>query len=126
MKLNLMLCTLIFMTSCASIINGTQDRLNFRSDVTGTKFYLNDTELIGTDTASIKISKKDLSDTVIYAKKDGCTTSMQTIDTRFDATTLLGILIDFGLISILVVDLAINGATSKADRTNYVLSPRCP
>jgi hypothetical protein len=43
----------------------------------------------------------------------------------FDPTSLLGILLDFGLISILVVDWGITGAIREAERTNYVLNPNC-
>jgi hypothetical protein len=47
-------------------------------------------------------------------------------DTSFDAITLLGILIDFGLITILVIDWGITGAVTKAAQTDYALTPDCP
>ncbi len=88
--------------------------------------YTVDNEDIGTDTGSFEISKKKLKKVQIYAKKDGCQTKSTSIETKFDSTTLLGILIDFGLISILIIDWGINGAVTEAERTNYVLNPVCP
>ena len=85
-----------------------------------------DNEEIGTDNTSVTISKKKLKKVEFYAKKDGCQTRSTGIETKFDATSLLGILIDFGLITILVVDWGINGAVTEAERTNYVLNPVCP
>ena len=121
----LMLCILLFNISCASMFSGTTEKLHFRSDVPGTKFFM-DNEEIGTDNTSVTISKKKLKKVEFYAKKDGCQTRSTGVETKFDATTLLGILIDFGLITILIVDWGINGAVSEAERTNYVLNPVCP
>jgi hypothetical protein len=39
--------------------------------------------------------------------------------------TLLGVLIDFGVISVLVVDGAATGAWAQFDQTTYLIDPRC-
>lgn len=44
----------------------------------------------------------------------------------FDAVTLLGLLIDWGIISILVVDGACTGAWSQFDQESFVVDPQCP
>jgi hypothetical protein len=43
----------------------------------------------------------------------------------FDATTLLGVLMDFGIITVLVVDGVATGAWQQFDQTSYVLDPVC-
>lgn len=116
--------TMALTTGCASMFSGTSQNILLRSDVKGTKLYLNNEE-IGTDTATVQISKKNLKNSVLIAKKAGCSDYQTNINTKFDATSLLGILLDFGIITILVVDWGITGATSEAERTNYVLNPTC-
>ena len=44
----------------------------------------------------------------------------------FDATTLLGVLIDWGIISVLLIDGAATGAWQDFDQTSYVVDPVCP
>lgn len=115
---------LIITTGCASMFSGTSQNILLRSDVKGTKLYLNNEE-IGTDTATVQISKKNLKNSVLIAKKAGCSDYQTHINTKFDPTSLLGILLDFGIISILVVDWGITGSVSEAERTNYLLNPVC-
>lgn len=95
-----------------------------RSEVKGSKLYYNNEE-IGTDTASVQISKKNLKNAVLVAKKPGCSDAQTFIPTKFDASSLLGILLDFGIISILVVDLGVTGAINEAERTTFLLNPTC-
>lgn len=120
----LVLSLMILSTGCASMFSGTTQNFLLRSDVNGAKLYLNDEEL-GTNTATVQISKKKLKNSVLIAKKPGCTDFSTHINTKFDPTSLLGILLDFGIISILVVDLGVTGAVHEAERTNYLLNPVC-
>jgi hypothetical protein len=106
------------------MFSGTSEKFKLRSDVPGTKFFL-DHEELGTDSATAKVSKKKLKDTRFIAKKAGCKDAIVDVETKFDSTTLLGLFIDFGLISILIIDWGINGAVNEAERTNYVLNPVC-
>jgi len=114
----------ILCTGCASMFSGTTQNLLLRSDVKGAKLYLNNEE-IGTDTATVQISKKNLRNSVLLAKKQGCSDYSTHISTKFDPTTLLGVLLDFGIVTVLVVDWGITGAVHEAERTNYVLNPVC-
>ncbi len=120
----LIICLTVLTTGCASMFSGTTQNLLLRSDVRGTKLYLNNEE-VGTDTATVQISKKNLGNAVLLAKKPGCSDYSTVVSTKFDATTLLGVLIDFGLITVLVVDWGITGAVREAERTSYVLNPTC-
>jgi hypothetical protein len=62
---------------------------------------------------------------ILTARRGGCMDTTIIPQKSFDATTLLGILIDFGLISILVVDGAATGAWSKFDQNNFTLDMQC-
>jgi hypothetical protein len=121
----IIMAILILNVSCASMFSGTSQRIKVRSDIPGTKLYLDDEE-IGTNETTVTVAKKRLKEVQLIAKKEGCETKRTDIETKFDSTSLLGLLIDFGLISILVVDWGINGAVREAERTNYVLNPVCP
>ena len=85
-------------------------------------FFVNDT-FIGKDNTVVAFKKKN--DYVITARKEGCIQASVGAAKSFDATTLLGILIDFGLISILVVDGLATGAWQSFDQTSYVVDPNC-
>ncbi len=60
------------------------------------------------------------------ARKAGCSDSTVIPTKSFDAITLLGILLDWGIISILVIDGACTDARTQFDQTNYVADPQCP
>lgn len=113
-----------FISGCATIISGTTETIHVRSYEPGTKLFLNDRE-IGTEFVDVTIPKKELKYSVLSAKKDGCQAKSTNIRTRFDSLSLLGLLIDFGLISILAVDWAYTGAIHQADKANYILTPDC-
>lgn len=113
------------LTGCASIFNGTKETIYVRSDEPDTKFFVNNRE-IGKGTSAVTIvPKSNLSHAVLRAEKTGCNTKSSPIETSFDAVSLLGILIDWGIISILIIDWAINGAVTKAAQVDYVLTPEC-
>lgn len=120
----LLVGSLIFNISCASMFSGTSEKIRVRSDVPGTKLFLNDEE-IGTDEATVKIAKKKLKDSQIIARKEGCKSKKVDIETKFDPITLLGLFVDFGIVTIGLIDWASTGAVFEAERTNYVLNPVC-
>ncbi len=114
------------LSGCASIFHGTQETLHVRSDEPDTQFYLNNRDIGKGTFADVTIAKKEMGNSVLHAEKKGCNTKSASIVTSFDGITLLGILIDLGLISILVVDWGVTGAVNKASQTNYVITPECP
>lgn len=110
------------LTGCATIFNGSKDQIAVRSNEPGTKIYIDEME-VGTDNAIWSVPKKG--DHTIRVSKNGCTDVSTPIKYSFDATSLLGILLDFGIVSMLIVDGAGTGAWSKADQTSYILTPNC-
>jgi hypothetical protein len=61
----------------------------------------------------------------VFARKKGCADGIAQTQTSFDAVSLLGILIDWGLVSMLVVDWAATGAMWKIDPLLYNVTPNC-
>ncbi len=111
-------------SSCASIFNGTKETITIKSDVKGTEIYVDENK-VGTDSATVVIPKKKLKSTILKSKKLGCTDKTGSIPTAFDPTTLLGLFIDFGLISILMVDGLATGAVTEAAQSYVDLTPNC-
>jgi len=123
---SLIVAMALISSGCASMFHGTKDTIYLRSDEPDTHYYCNDRDLGKGTAAIVTIRKADLSSSTLRAEKEGCTTKTTKIDTKFDATCLLGILIDYGIISILVVDWGSTGAVKRASQTEYVLTPDCP
>lgn len=116
---------LLVSTSCAAIFNGTSETIHLRSEQQQTRFFANDRDLGTGSSAVVTIPKNQLKRTVLRATKEGCEDAVGPLETGFDAVTLLGLLLDLGLISIVVVDWAATGAVTKASQKSYVLTPTC-
>ena len=123
--ISLVVMVSFFMSGCAAMFHGTTENINLRSEESDTVFFVNNSEIGKGTSAVTSLPKKNLKAAVLRAEKTGCTTQSSLIETEFDATALLGILIDCGLISILVVDWAATGAITKAAQRNYILTPKC-
>jgi hypothetical protein len=108
-------------TGCAYMFHGNTDQITIQSADPDTKLYLN-TVLIGRGTAAATVPR-NVKQTII-AKKDGCTDHVVQTGDRFDAVSLLGILLDFGIISMLIVD-NVTGAMWKTDPLVYHVNPIC-
>jgi hypothetical protein len=109
--------------NCATMFHGSSDQISIRSKEPGTTIYIDEAE-VGTDNAVHAVPKKG--NHTIRVSKSGCTDRSVPIKYSFDGVSLLGVLLDLGIISILMVDGIGTGAVSKADQTNYILSPKCP
>lgn len=109
-------------SGCAAMFNGTKDTVSINSDVDDAKLYVNG-RYVGEENAVTDIKKKGT--VIIKAKKEGCDARSVPVTREFDPVSLLGLLIDFGVISMLVIDTAATGAISKAQNTNYQVNPDC-
>jgi hypothetical protein len=112
--------------SCATMFNGSKETINVRSEQPDTRFFMNERDLGRGTSATTTINKKQLGKAILRAEKEGCNSKQMPLATQFDATTLLGFLIDFGIVTILVVDWMATGAVTKAAQNDYVLTPECP
>ncbi|MFN4266500.1 MAG: PEGA domain-containing protein [Aquabacterium sp.] len=109
------------LSGCASVIRGTSDTVTVNSLEKGTTIYINGAPR-GVDVAQVQVKRGNVHQ--IRVEKEGCQPVAETTSEKFDATSLLGILLDFGLITI-PVDL-ISGAAWKAEPTTYTVTPICP
>lgn len=119
------ICIVLTITTagCATMFHGATQMVSVRSNVEDAKLYVNEA-YIGKGNG-VTTFHKNKSYTIV-ARKEGCSDGTAIPTKSFDAVTLLGILIDFGIISILVVDGACTGAWAQFDQTSYVVDPQCP
>lgn len=109
------------LTGCASVIKGSSETITVNSLEKGTTVYV-DGAARGLDNASVNVKKGKPHS--LRVEKEGCQAVTGDTTESFDPTSLLGILLDFGLITI-PIDL-ISGAAWKVEPTTYTLTPICP
>lgn len=110
------------LSGCAAMFHGSTQQVAIRSNVLGSDLYANEA-LVGKDSGVTTFHKNK--NYFITARKAGCRDTTVPVGKSFDAITLLGLLIDFGLISVLLVDGAATGAWQQFDQTSYVVDPHC-
>ncbi len=86
------------LTSCASVLSGGKDIASINSTVEGVRIFI-DGELRGTTSVSASL-KRGHGDHTIRVEHDDYLPFESKLDESFDARTLLGIFIDFGIITI--------------------------
>jgi hypothetical protein len=110
------------LSGCAAMFHGSTQQVAIRSNVPGTELYVNEA-YVGKDSGVTTFYKNE--DYVITARKTGCEAASVPAEKTFDAVTLLGVLIDFGVVSVLLVDGAATGAWEQFTQTSYVVDPHC-
>jgi hypothetical protein len=110
-------------SGCAYLFHGTSDQITINSPDPNAEIYLND-QLIGRGNASATVDRGK--EYEIAAKEKGCVTATAQTGDKFDPVSLLGILIDVGIISILVIDMAVTDAAWKTYPLSYSVNPICP
>lgn len=114
---------IVSIAGCATIFHGATQQVAIRSNVDDAKLYVNEAYIgKGNGVTTFHKNKKY----TIVARKEGCSDGTVIPTKSFDATTLLGILIDYGIISVLIIDGACTGAWTQFDQTSYVVDPQCP
>ena len=109
-------------TGCAAVLTGTTDTISIRSEEPGTKLFV-DGALIGKNSATHVLPRRG--NHVIEAVKAGCGTATYPVPYELNPVTLLGVFLDLGLVSILVIDGLATGAAMRASTTNIVVTPDC-
>ena len=112
----------IMLSGCAAMFNGTSQQVSIRSQDPDAEIYVNDM-LLGHGNVITSFKKKE--NYTITVKRADCYSVTVPVSKSFDATTLLGIFIDFGVVSILVVDGVGTGAWQKFDQSAYIVDPLC-
>lgn len=108
------------MSGCASIISGTSDTVTVNSLERDSKIYIDGVQR-GLNDAMAEVKRGNPH--TVKVSKAGCQDVIIQTAESFDATSLLGILIDFGIITI-PIDL-ISGAAWKTSPTFYTVTPIC-
>ena len=112
----------IMLSGCAAMFNGTSQQVSIRSQDPDAEIYVNDM-LLGHGNVITSFKKKE--NYTITVKRADCYSVTVPVSKSFDATTLLGIFIDFGVVSILVVDGVGTGTWQKFDQSAYIVDPLC-
>ncbi len=112
----------VYLTGCATIIKGSSQRVTIFSQEKGTELFVNEVK-VGDNTAEYTFKKKN--EYFISARKEGCRDAFVEASKSFDPVSLLGFLIDYGLISILLVDNISTGAMYEFDKETYIVTPDC-
>jgi hypothetical protein len=108
---------------CAWMFHGTSDEIHIQSLDPKAELYVNDQPVgIGYATTTVERDKT----ATIEARAPGCETRTEQTGSKFDGISLLGLLIDLGIISILVVDMGATGAAWKTYPLTYTVTPICP
>jgi len=108
------------LTGCASAIHGTTDQIYINSLEKGTTIYVNNIPK-GRDNIVTEVSRRSKHE--IRVEKDNCQSISETTGRKFDLTSLFGVLIDFGIVTI-PADFVIGGALATSP-TTYTLTPIC-
>jgi uncharacterized protein YceK len=124
LTLFIILSSSMLLSGCASMFSGTKQSIGIKSEMQGVKLYIND-QYLGEGSVFTTVSKGNLSNAILTAKKEGCIDDSQTIPTKVDATSFLGCLIDLCVFSVLLTDTLITGAIREAERSTFVLNPKC-
>ena len=98
-------------SGCAYMFHGNTDQITIQSADSDAALYLNNV-LIGKGSASATVPRNKKQ--TITAKKSGCTDHVVETGDRFDGISLLGLFLDLGIISMLIVDNG-TGAMWKTD-----------
>ena len=112
----------ITLSGCAAMFNGASQQVSIRSQDPDAEIYVNDM-LLGHGNVITSFKKKE--NYTITVKRADCYSVTVPVSKSFDATTLLGIFVDFGVVSILVVDGVGPGAWQKFDQSAYIVDPLC-
>jgi len=118
----------IFSTGCAAMLKGTKDDVVFQAgDGHPTSFAINGVPVAGgaeVPTAMASVKTKGNTRATVTATREGCAPVTVPLQTSFAPVSLWGIVWDFGLISMGLIDGAATGAAVRTDPVQ-VVTPVC-
>jgi hypothetical protein len=112
--------------SCATIFHGSTEQIEIGSNVDNTKIYVNEVYVgeAGPE-KPIYVTIPKRGHIAFNGKRSGCNEDEHVVDRKIDLATFLGLLIDGGIISILLVDIIGTGAAFRSAQTGYFLNLEC-
>lgn len=119
--------TIFLNIGCATIINGSTEAIEIQVDRPHSKVSINGV-LVGVSEEGqlLKAEIPKKGEMLITVENEFCKPENYYVERKIDPVTFLGILIDGGIFSILVVDIFGTNAFMKADKTNFNFSLHCP
>lgn len=114
----ILIMTLCYLSGCASLLNGDTQQITIRSTA-GSEIRV-DNKFAGMGVARVHVARDELH--TISVKNNGCEQSMTT-ESHFNKTSLLGLFIDAGLLSI-PIDFT-TGAAWQVEPADIQLTPGC-
>lgn len=112
--------------SCATILHGSTEQVEILSSVNDTQIYVNDVYRgIAGPEQPLEVTIPKRGRITFAGKKPNCSGREHVVRRSVDPATFLGILIDGGLISILLVDIVGTNAFVRADQRSYLLNIEC-
>lgn len=125
-RMSLLTILALHLVACATIINGSTEKVKILANVSDTQVYVNDVYLgVAGPEYPLEVTVPKKGDVRFVGKKEKCGDVGKDLTRKFDPATLLGLILDAGLISILVVDVFGTGAALHADQPIYFLSMKC-
>lgn len=112
--------TTMLISGCASMFSGNSDEININSANPNTLVYV-DGKLIGRGNVTTTVARGERHE--IRATAEGCQATTNMTGLGFDATSLVGCLLDFCIITV-PLDFAIGGARKVSPRS-YTVQPVC-
>lgn len=112
--------------SCATILHGSSEEVEVLASIKDTQIFVND---VYRGTAGpeqpLEITIPKRGRVVFVGRKPNCESNEQIVRRSVDPATFLGLLIDGGLISILLVDIVGTNAFVHANQNSYLLELEC-
>jgi len=118
----LIVLSFLMLSGCAAMFKGTSQEISIRSNDPSAKIYVNDAFMGVGNTRTI--FKKNKNYTIRVEQKD-CTATSINASKSFDPVTLLGVLIDYGIFTVLVFDGIGTGAWQEFDQESFVIDAKC-
>ncbi len=122
--LALAMVSMTTLSGCAAMFNGSTEQVSIRSNDKDAKIYVNGSYK-GEGNVVTTFKKKKNYTITVESGNEQCKSMTIPVSKSFDATTLLGVFIDFGIVTILVVDGIGTGAWQQFDQTSYIIDPIC-
>jgi|JI8StandDraft_1071087.scaffolds.fasta_scaffold42135_3 hypothetical protein len=112
--------------SCATILHGSTDQVEILSTAPDTEIYINDVYRgIAGPEQPLEVTIPKRGRVTFIGKKANCSEGETVVRRSVDPATFLGILIDGGLFSILLVDIVGTNAFVHADQSSYLIELEC-
>jgi len=112
--------------SCATILHGSTDQVEILSTAPDTEIYINDVYRgIAGPEQPLEVTIPKRGRVTFVGKKPSCREGETVVRRSVDPATFLGILIDGGLFSILLVDIVGTNAFVHVEKNSYLLELEC-